>query len=67
MAVRTPPAPPPMVPARGTANPVVTTSYAADGTRTVTEVLTLPAVTPYGTAGSATFVNGAMTSYVAPT
>jgi hypothetical protein len=57
----------PTMPARGTANPVVTTSYAADGTRTVTEVLTLPAVTPFGSPGSATFVNGAMTSYTAPT
>jgi hypothetical protein len=68
MAVRTPPQPPPpLVPARGTANSVVTTSLDGGGTRTVVEQLTLPAVTPNGLAGSATFVNGAMTSYQAPT
>jgi hypothetical protein len=56
-----------MVSAKHTANPAVLTSYGGGGSRTVTEVLTLPAVTPFGSAGSATFVNGAMTSYTAPT
>jgi hypothetical protein len=56
-----------MVSAKNTANPAVLTSYGPGGSRTVVEQLTLPAVTTHGNPGSATFVNGVQTSFVAPT
>jgi hypothetical protein len=54
------------VSARATAYPQVLTSWVG-GVRVVTETLTLPALSPLGTAGSMTLVNGQQVSYQAPT